>query len=45
VRCTLTTSEYRADFRILRYVSTPGAPAQTEADLVLEDGQAGLQPA
>jgi hypothetical protein len=27
------------------YVSTPGAPAQTKAAFVLEDGQPGLQPA
>jgi alkaline phosphatase D len=45
VRCTLTKSEYRADFRTLPYVSTPGAPAQTKAAFVLQDGQPGLQPA
>jgi alkaline phosphatase D len=32
-------------FRTLPYVSTPGAPAQTKAAFVLEDGQPGLQPA
>ena len=34
-----------AEFRTLPSVSTPGAPAQTEAAFVLEDGQPGLQPA
>ena len=34
-----------AEFRTLPYVSTPGAPAQTKAAFVLEDGQPGLQPA
>jgi alkaline phosphatase D len=45
VRCTLTRKQYLAEFRTLPYVSTPGAPAQTKAAFVLEDGQPGLQPA
>jgi hypothetical protein len=34
-----------AEFRTLPCVSTPGAPAQTKAAFVLEDGQPGLRPA
>jgi phosphodiesterase/alkaline phosphatase D-like protein len=45
VRCTLTRKQYLAEFRTLPHVSTPGAPAQTKAAFVLEDGQPGLQPA
>ena len=45
VRCTMTRKQYVAEFRTLPYVSTPGAPAQTKAAFVLQDGQPGLQPA
>jgi alkaline phosphatase D len=45
VRCTMTRKQYLAEFRTLPYVSTPGAPAQTKAAFVLEDGQPGLQTA
>jgi alkaline phosphatase D len=45
VRCTITRKQYLAEFRTLPYVSRPGAPAQTKAAFVLEDGRAGLQPA
>jgi phosphodiesterase/alkaline phosphatase D-like protein len=45
VRCTITRKQYVAEFRTLPYVSTPGAPAQTKAAFVLQDGQPGLQPA
>jgi alkaline phosphatase D len=45
VRCTMTKKQYLAEFRTLPYVSTPGAPAQTKAAFVLQDGQPGLQPA
>jgi alkaline phosphatase D len=45
VRCTITRKQYVAEFRTLPYVSTPGAPAQTKAAFVLQDGQPGLRPA
>ena len=45
VRCTMTRKQYVPEFRTLPYVSTPGAPAQTKAAFVLQDGQPGLQPA
>jgi len=43
VRCTLSRSQYQADFRTLPFVSKPDAPAATAASFVLEDGRPGLQ--
>ena len=37
VRATITPSQLRADFRILPYVSAPGAPAATAASFVVSD--------
>ena len=45
VLCTLTPEECRADYRVLPYVSQPGAPAYTRASFVTEAGVPGLQPA
>jgi alkaline phosphatase D len=42
VRCTVSTGELHADFRVLPTVKQPGAPAATAATFVLRDGVRGL---
>ncbi|MGH3977757.1 MAG: alkaline phosphatase D family protein, partial [Pseudonocardiaceae bacterium] len=42
VRTRFTTSEMRADFRVVPYVSEPGAPAQTRASFVVPDREPRL---
>ncbi len=44
VRCTLTPDACRADFRVLPYVTRPGAPVSTRTSFVTEAGNPGLQP-
>ena len=41
VSCELTSRTLRADYRIVEYVSRPGAPRQTKASFVVEDGRPG----
>jgi len=43
VRCTLTPDHFQADYRVLPYVSRPGAPISTRASFLVEDGKPGLQ--
>lgn len=45
VRCTLTRDTCRADFRVLPYVTRPGAPVSTRMSFVTENGDPGLQTA
>lgn len=45
VRARITPQELRADFRVLPYVSRPGAPVSTAASFVVLDGVPALQPA
>ncbi|MEV6399906.1 alkaline phosphatase D family protein [Streptomyces sp. NPDC051907] len=42
VRCTLTQQSCRADFKVLPYVSTPGAPVSTRISFATEAGRPGL---
>lgn len=42
VRTTVTPDTLTADFRVVPYVSRPGAPAETRASFVIEDRAAGL---
>ncbi len=42
VRTRITATELTADFRVLSYVQRPGAPVQTRATFVVEDGKPGL---
>jgi alkaline phosphatase D len=42
VRCTVTDSEWRADYRLVPYVSRRGAPVYTRASFVTQDGAPGL---
>ena len=44
VRCTLTPETWRADYRVVPYVSQPGAPVYTRASFVTQAGNPGLVP-
>lgn len=41
VRCTITPELWRADFRVVPFVSRPGAPISTRASFVVESGKPG----
>jgi alkaline phosphatase D len=42
VRCSVTRERWQADFRILPFVSRPGAPVSTRATFVVDDGRPGV---
>jgi alkaline phosphatase D len=44
VRCEVTAKTWRSDYRTVEYISRPGAPLNTRASFVVEDGQAGPKP-
>lgn len=37
--CTMDKSVYRTDYRVLDYVSRPGAPVRTDASFIVESGR------
>lgn len=43
VRCTLDGEEWRSDYRVVPYVTTPGAAVSTQASFVVESGRPGVQ--
>jgi alkaline phosphatase D len=43
VRCTLTPSAWQSDYRVVPYVTEPGAPIYTRASFATEAGNPGLQ--
>ncbi|OYD07688.1 alkaline phosphatase D family protein [Paludifilum halophilum] len=43
VRCRLTPDSWRTDYRVLPYVSRPGAPIITRASFIVENGKPGIQ--
>ncbi len=45
VRCTLDRGQWRSDFRIVDFVTRPGAPIRTRASFVVEDGVPGANEA
>lgn len=45
VSCTVTPSRWQSDYRVVEYVTRPGAPLVTRAAFVVEDQRPGLQPA
>jgi alkaline phosphatase D len=45
LRCTIDAGHWRTGFRVVPYVTRPGAPVETRKSLVLEAGRAGLQEA
>jgi alkaline phosphatase D len=44
VRCEVTPSAWRSDYRVVPYVSQPGAPISTRASFVTENGKPGVTP-
>ena len=42
VRCDITPTQWTTDFRVVPYVSRPGAPVETRARFVVEDGRPGV---
>jgi alkaline phosphatase D len=42
-RCTITPEKWVTDYRVVEYVTEPGAPVRTDARFVLEPGVPGLQ--
>lgn len=45
VSCTVTPDRWQSDYRVVEYVTRPGAPLVTRASFVVEDQRPGLQPA
>ncbi len=45
VSCHVTAGEWRTGYRVVPYVSTAGAPLETRASFVVENGKPGLQKA
>jgi alkaline phosphatase D len=45
VRCVVSPRLWRADYRVLEFVSRPGSPVSTRASFVIEDGQPGVSTA
>ena len=43
-RCTVTPEEWTTEYRVVEYVTDPGAPVRTDATFTIEEGQPGLQP-
>ncbi|MFC5651128.1 alkaline phosphatase D family protein [Paenibacillus solisilvae] len=43
VRCTATHDSMQADYRVVPYVTRPGAPITTRASFLMEKGKPGLQ--
>jgi alkaline phosphatase D len=43
VECTVTPKEWRADYQMVDFVTKPGAPLQTIASFVVENGLAGVK--
>jgi alkaline phosphatase D len=41
VACEVTAPRVRADFKVVEFVTRPGAPLQTRASFVVEDGRPG----
>ena len=42
VRCVVSPRHWRADYRVLDYVSRPGSPVATRASFVIENGRPGV---
>jgi len=45
VRCTVTPESWQSDFRVVEYISRPGAPVKTRASFVVESGEPGAKQA
>lgn len=42
VRCSVTPQRWQTDFRVVPYVTRPGAPVSTRASYLVEDGRPGV---
>ena len=42
VRCTVTRERWTTDYRVVPFVSRPGASVETRASLVVENGRPGV---
>jgi alkaline phosphatase D len=42
LRCDLTAAAWRTDIRVLPYVTRPGAPVETAASFMIENGHPGM---
>ncbi len=42
VRCTVTPERWTTDYRVVPFVTRPGAPISTRSTLVVENGRPGL---
>ncbi len=42
VRCIVTPEKWQSDYRVVEYVSRPGAPIKTRASFVVEPGEPGV---
>ena len=45
VRCAVTPDRWQSDYRVVPFVSRPGADISTSASFVVEDGRPGAQKA
>ncbi|MGJ5813404.1 alkaline phosphatase D family protein [Paludibaculum fermentans] len=45
VKCTVTPKEWQTEYRVMPFVTKPGAPISTRAKFVVEDGRKVLQQA
>jgi alkaline phosphatase D len=43
VRCTITRDRWQSDYRVVPYISRPGATVETHASFVVESGRPGVQ--
>ncbi|MCA0754239.1 alkaline phosphatase D family protein [Paenibacillus sp. N4] len=43
VRCTATHESFQADYKVVPYVTRPGAPISTRASFLMEKGKPGLK--
>lgn len=44
VRNVVTPTEWTADFRVVDFVTRPGAPVRTRATYLIEEGRPGAEP-
>ena len=42
VRCTITPELWTSDYRLVPYITRPGAPIRTDATFVVENGRPGV---
>ena len=45
VRCLVTPERWQSDYRVVPFISRPGAPVKTHASFVVENGRPGVQTA